>query len=50
VAMVLVNRGGPWVPPAAKPAKFEIMAAAGTLLVYGAISGLHYALGYPTFG
>ncbi|WP_054304064.1 NnrU family protein [Gemmobacter sp. LW-1] len=48
--MVVINRAGPWVPPAAKPAKFEAMAVVGTLIVYGAIAGLHYALGYPAFG
>lgn len=50
VSMVLINRAGPWVVPAAKPAKFEAMALAGTLIVYGGIVGVHYALGYPTFG
>lgn len=50
MSMALINRAGPWVPPAAKPAKFEAMALAGTLIVYGAIVGVHYALGYPTFG
>ncbi|WP_149140363.1 NnrU family protein [Gemmobacter caeruleus] len=50
LSMALINRAGPWTPPAAKPAKFEAMALAGTLLVYGAIAGGHYALGYPTFG
>lgn len=49
-SMALINRAGPWVPPAAKPAKFEGMAIGGTLLVYIGIVGLHYALGYPTFG
>ena len=48
--MALINRAGPFVPPAAKPAKFEAMAVAGTLIVYGAAVGVHYALGYPTFG
>lgn len=48
--MVVINRAGPWVPPAAKPAKSEAMAVVGTLIVYGAIAGLHYALGYPAFG
>ncbi|RID92519.1 hypothetical protein D2N39_07715 [Gemmobacter lutimaris] len=48
--IVVINRAGPWVPPAAKPAKFEAMAVVGTLIVYGAIAGLHYALGYPAFG
>lgn len=50
VSMALINRAGPWVVPAPKPAKFEAMALAGTLIVYGAIAGVHYALGYPTFG
>ena len=48
--MALINRAESWTPPAAKPAKFEAMALAGSLLVYGAIAGLHYALGYPAFG
>jgi uncharacterized membrane protein len=50
VSMALINRAGPWAVSAAKPVKFEGMAAAGTLLVYGGIVGVHYALGYPTFG
>lgn len=49
-SMALINRAGPWTPPAPKPAKFEAMALAGTLIVYGAIAGLHTWLGYPTFG
>ena len=48
--MLAINRAGPWVPPAAKPAKLEIFAVLGTVLVYGAIAGVHYALGYPAFG
>lgn len=50
--IALINRDQPkWVPPAAKggPRK-EVMAVAGTVIVYGAIAGVHYALGYPTFG
>ncbi len=50
LSMALINRAEPWVAPAAKPAKFEAMALVGTLLVYGAIAGLHTWLGYPTFG
>lgn len=50
ISMVLINRAGPWVVPAAKPAKFEAMAVAGSLVVYGVAVGAHYALGYPTFG
>lgn len=48
--MALINRAGPWVVPAAKPAKFEAMAAGGSLIFYGVIVGIHYALGYPAFG
>jgi hypothetical protein len=50
ISMVLINRAGPWVPPAAKPVKFETMALAGSVLFYGVLVGAHYALGYPTFG
>lgn len=50
ISMALINRAGPWVPPAAKPAKFEAMAIAGSLIFYGVLVGVHYALGYPTFG
>lgn len=50
VSMVLINWAGPWVVPPVKAAKFEGMALAGTLIVYGGIAGIHYALGYPTFG
>ena len=50
IQMALINRAESWTPPAAKPAKFEAMALAGALLVYGAIAGVHYALGYPAFG
>lgn len=50
ISMVLINRAGPWVPLAAKPAKFEAMAIAGSLIFYGVLVGVHYALGYPTFG
>ena len=49
--IVVINRAVPrWTPPAAKPAKFEAMALAGTVIVYGAIAGIHYLLRYPTFG
>lgn len=51
IEIVVINRAVPrWTPPAAKPAKFEGMALGGTLIVYGAIVGIHYLLGYPTFG
>ncbi len=49
--MALINRDQPkWVPPAAAGARKELMAVAGTVVVYGAIAGVHYVLGYPTFG
>ena len=50
VEMVVLNRVGPWTPPVGKGPKMEIFAALGTVLVYGAISGAHYMLGYPAFG
>lgn len=48
--MVLINAQGPWVAPKGKGAKMEWMALVGTIVVYGAIAGVHYALGYPAFG
>lgn len=47
---IITAQDGRWVPPPAKPVKFEFMALAGTLIVYGAIAGAHYALNYPAFG
>lgn len=41
---------GAWVRPDPRPARMEWIALAGTLVVYGGIVGVHYALGYPTFG
>lgn len=49
--MILINRAEPdWTRPAPKPAKMEIFALIGTVLVYGALAGVHIWLGYPTFG
>lgn len=48
--MAAINRSGLWQVPAARPAKMEAIAIAGTLVVYGAIALAHYALGYPVFG
>ncbi|MDX5358840.1 MAG: NnrU family protein [Rhodobacterales bacterium] len=50
VEMVVINRAGPWTPPVGKGPKMEIFAVLGTVIVYGAISGAHYLLGYPAFG
>lgn len=41
---------GPFVAPVAKPAKFELFALLGTVLVFGAMAMIHKALGYPVFG
>ena len=49
--MAIINIQAPdWTPPPARPAKFEAMALGGTLIVFAAIAGVHYALGYPAFG
>ena len=49
--MAAISRAeGPWVRPAAKPAKFEIFAVLGTVIVFGGASLVHKALGYPVFG
>lgn len=51
--IVLINRAVPhWSAPAPKAGagRKEIMAVVGTIAVYGAIAGVHYALGYPAFG
>ena len=50
VEMVVISRAGPWVPPVGKGPKMEIFAVLGTVLVFGALAGVHYALGYPAFG
>lgn len=48
--MVLINRAEPWTPPEPVPARKEIMAIAGGVIVYAVIAGIHSWLGYPTFG
>ena len=51
VEIVLINRAQPsWTPPPAKGARKEIMALVGTVVVYAALAGAHYLLGYPVFG
>lgn len=51
IEIALINRAEPrWTAPKGKGAKMEVMAIVGTVIVYGAIAGLHYALGYPAFG
>lgn len=49
--IALINRAEPrWTPPVGKGGKMELFAILGTVIVFGAIAGLHYALGYPAFG
>ncbi len=48
--MALINRAESWTPPAPAPAKKEIMAIVGTVVVFGVIAGVHIMLGYNPFG
>lgn len=51
IQMIKINRAAPeWTPPAPAPLKKEIMAVAGTVLVYGAIAMAHLWLGVNPFG
>ncbi|SEQ10393.1 NnrU family protein [Thalassovita taeanensis] len=51
VEVILINRAEPvWVKPEPVPVKKEVMAAVGTLVVFGAIAGIHIWLGYNPFG
>jgi uncharacterized membrane protein len=50
--MVTINRAEPvWTPPAGPfPARKEIMALVGAVLVMGVVGMIHAALGYNPFG
>ena len=50
VEMALINAQTTWTPPPPAPARKEVMAVVGTVIVYGVITGIHTWLGYPTFG
>ena len=51
VQMIMINRAEPdWTRPAPVPASKEISAIVASVIVYAAIAGIHYWLGYPTFG
>lgn len=54
VQMFAINLTSEWQRaeprPGKNPARMEVIAILGTLVVYGAIAGAHYALGYPAFG
>ena len=49
--VIAINRAAPdWTPPPAKPMRKEVIAVLATVVVYAAIAGVHYGLGYPVFG
>lgn len=49
--MILINRANrAWTPPPPAPMRSEITAVIATVVVYGLLVVVHYALGYPTFG
>ncbi|GGA94495.1 NnrU family protein [Allosediminivita pacifica] len=51
VEVILINKQTTFTKPAVQVvARKEIIAVVATLVVYGAIAGIHYALGYPAFG
>ncbi|MEX5728243.1 putative membrane protein [Rhodovulum iodosum] len=49
--MALINRAEPnWTPPPRPPAKKELVAVAGGIVVFGVVALLHTLLGYNPFG
>lgn len=49
--MALINRSAPaYVPPPPAPAKKEVMALVGAVVLYGIVAGIHAWLGYNPFG
>ncbi|WP_370301150.1 NnrU family protein [Pseudooceanicola sp.] len=49
--MAVINRAEPvWTPPAPAPARKEIMAVVGAVVVFAAIAAVHIWLGYNPFG
>lgn len=51
VEVIVINRSNrDWTPPAAAPARKEIIAIVASLVVFGVIAGVHTGLGYPVFG
>jgi uncharacterized membrane protein len=51
VSVVVINRAeGPWVVPAAAPARKEIVALVVTVVVVGVVMGIHTWLGVRPFG
>ena len=50
VTMMVINRAAVWVPPAnGRGIKGDAMNVAGTLVLFGVISGVHIWLGYNPF-
>ncbi|MBZ8118046.1 NnrU family protein [Roseovarius sp. LXJ103] len=51
VEVIVINRAQrEWTRPAPAPMRKEISAVVITLVVYGLVVAVHYALGYPAFG
>lgn len=51
VEVIMINKQSAWTRPTGPfPARREIMALVGTIVVYGLITAVHTFLGYPTFG
>ena len=50
VAQVINKTEPDWTRPAPAGKPKEAIAVVATILVYGGIAGVHYALGYPAFG
>ncbi|MEQ8897330.1 MAG: NnrU family protein [Roseovarius sp.] len=50
IEVIVINKSEPWVPPEPAPARKEIMAVVGTVVVFGGIALIHGWLGYPVFG
>ena len=51
IEVVVINRAEPdWTPPPDISMAKEIRAGVIALVIFAAIAGIHYALGYPAFG
>jgi uncharacterized membrane protein len=51
VEVIVINKQSSWTKPAAKvDMKKEVIAVVASLVLYGVIVGIHYALGYPAVG
>lgn len=48
-SMILISRATPWQKPVPKGAKQEVILIAATLVLYAAITGIHWWLGYNPF-